>query len=69
MSHGVEKPWNTCDLHNYAFQFVVLSFWGIYAVDRELVYPKELDKIIPAWLNHIMVRAIVLDLVIKIQFS
>ncbi|XP_048729132.1 androgen-induced gene 1 protein-like isoform X2 [Ostrea edulis] len=34
--------------------FVVLSFWGIYAVDRELVYPKELDKIIPAWLNHIM---------------
>nr|XP_022325648.1 androgen-induced gene 1 protein-like isoform X3 [Crassostrea virginica] len=34
--------------------FVVLTFWGIYAVDRELVYPKELDKIIPSWLNHIM---------------
>lgn len=37
------------------FQFVVLTFWGIYAIDRELVYPKALDKVIPSWLNHIMV--------------
>lgn len=34
--------------------FVVVTFWGIYAVDRELVYPKALDKVIPQWLNHIM---------------
>lgn len=34
--------------------FVVLMFWGLYAVDRELVYPKALDKIIPQWLNHVM---------------
>ncbi|KAL5014095.1 hypothetical protein ScPMuIL_008365 [Solemya velum] len=34
--------------------FVVVTFWAIYAVDRELVYPKELDKIIPAWMNHAM---------------
>ncbi|CAG2205588.1 Androgen-induced gene 1 protein [Mytilus edulis] len=34
--------------------FVVMTFWGIYAVDRELVYPRALDKIIPPWLNHIM---------------
>jgi len=27
----------------------------IYAVDRELVYPKRLDAIIPTWLNHVMV--------------
>ena len=33
-----------------------MTFWGIYAVDRELVYPKALDKLIPPWLNHIMVR-------------
>ncbi|XP_060561894.1 androgen-induced gene 1 protein-like isoform X2 [Ruditapes philippinarum] len=33
--------------------FVVMTFWGIYAVDRELVFPKRLDKIIPVWLNHI----------------
>jgi hypothetical protein len=39
----------------FYLQFVVLTFWGIYAVDRELVYPKALDKLIPPWLNHIMV--------------
>ena len=27
----------------------------IYAVDRELVYPKHLDALIPQWLNHVMV--------------
>lgn len=27
----------------------------IYAFDRELVYPKRLDAIIPTWLNHVMV--------------
>jgi len=37
------------------FQFVVMTFWGIYAVDRELVYPKHLDALIPQWLNHSMV--------------
>jgi len=33
-------------------------FWMIYAVDRELVYPKILDKIIPSWLNHVMVSSL-----------
>ncbi|KAI1897188.1 hypothetical protein AGOR_G00080640 [Albula goreensis] len=32
--------------------FVAMSFWSIYAYDRELVYPKFLDEIIPNWLNH-----------------
>ncbi|XP_069507151.1 androgen-induced gene 1 protein-like [Ambystoma mexicanum] len=34
--------------------FVVLSFWSLYTYDRELVYPKFLDTIIPRWLNHSM---------------
>ncbi|XP_021364277.1 androgen-induced gene 1 protein-like [Mizuhopecten yessoensis] len=34
--------------------FVVCTFWGIYLVDRELVYPQKLDKFIPSWLNHVM---------------
>lgn len=37
------------------FQFVVMTFWILYAVDRELVYPKHLDNIIPSWLNHMLV--------------
>uniref|UniRef100_A0A8C6VB12 Androgen-induced gene 1 protein-like n=1 Tax=Naja naja TaxID=35670 RepID=A0A8C6VB12_NAJNA len=34
--------------------FVAVAFWGLYAIDRELVYPKELDNINPDWLNHTM---------------
>ncbi|XP_067324314.1 androgen-induced gene 1 protein-like [Anolis sagrei] len=34
--------------------FVAVAFWGLYAYDRELVYPKELDDINPSWLNHSM---------------
>lgn len=34
--------------------FVGVTFWGLYAVDRELVLPNLLDKYFPTWLNHIM---------------
>ncbi|XP_055337630.1 androgen-induced gene 1 protein-like [Paramacrobiotus metropolitanus] len=34
--------------------FVVLMFWGIYAVDRELIFPQFLDQLFPAWANHVM---------------
>lgn len=32
---------------------LVTVFWSLYAVDRELVYPRALDEIIPSWLNII----------------
>ena len=32
--------------------FVTLTFWGIYAVDRRLIYPERFDLIVPAFLNH-----------------
>ena len=28
-------------------------------VDRELVFPKHLDSIIPPWLNHVMVSGVI----------
>lgn len=34
--------------------FVAVIFWGLWAVDRELIFPKKLDGFIPAWLNHFM---------------
>nr|XP_033770993.1 androgen-induced gene 1 protein-like isoform X2 [Geotrypetes seraphini] len=43
--------------------FVVGSFWGIYAYDRELIYPEKLDKVIPMWLNHAM-HTVVLPLLL-----
>ena len=32
--------------------FIVITFWGIYAYDRRLVYPISFDKVVPSWLNH-----------------
>nr|XP_056700875.1 androgen-induced gene 1 protein-like [Euleptes europaea] len=34
--------------------FVAVVFWGLYAYDRELVYPRELDEVNSVWLNHSM---------------
>ncbi|NXV87061.1 ADTRP protein, partial [Calonectris borealis] len=34
--------------------FVSISFWTLYSFNRELVYPKSLDGVIPLWLNHAM---------------
>jgi len=34
--------------------FVFASFWTIYAVDRELIFPERLDEHFPSWLNHLM---------------
>ncbi|KAM9296010.1 androgen-induced gene 1 protein-like, partial [Gastrophryne carolinensis] len=45
--------------------FVATSFWSIYAYDRELVFPKALDAIIPVWLNHVMHTAIIPPLLIE----
>lgn len=46
--------WNIV-LFVFCFQFVSISFWTLYTYNRELVYPKRLDGVIPLWLNHAMV--------------
>ncbi|GIX92342.1 hypothetical protein CEXT_744271 [Caerostris extrusa] len=33
--------------------FVVFMFWGIYSLDRELIFPTALDAFFPSWLNHV----------------
>jgi hypothetical protein len=33
--------------------FVFLTFWGIYSVDRELIWPKRIELIVPIYQNHI----------------
>ncbi|XP_078585888.1 androgen-induced gene 1 protein-like isoform X1 [Branchiostoma floridae x Branchiostoma japonicum] len=32
---------------------VTVVFWGIYAVDRDMIFPPSMDKIIPPWINHV----------------
>eukprot|EP00088_Acartia_fossae_P025275 TRINITY_DN26103_c0_g1_i1.p1 TRINITY_DN26103_c0_g1~~TRINITY_DN26103_c0_g1_i1.p1 ORF type:complete len:233 (-),score=37.07 TRINITY_DN26103_c0_g1_i1:200-871(-) len=34
--------------------FVGVIFWGLYAVNRELIFPQKLDGHFPSWLNHFM---------------
>ncbi|KAF4524469.1 hypothetical protein B566_EDAN013083 [Ephemera danica] len=34
--------------------FVGITFWALYAVDRELVFPRILDDHFPNWLNHVL---------------
>ncbi|XP_013377324.1 PREDICTED: androgen-dependent TFPI-regulating protein isoform X4 [Chinchilla lanigera] len=46
--------------------FVFLMFWTIFLYDRELVYPKLLDGILPAWLNHSVHTFILLFSLIEI---
>nr|CAG4644294.1 EOG090X0DE4 [Lepidurus arcticus] len=39
--------------------FVALTFWSIWAVDRELILPASMDSFYPSWLNHVMHTSIV----------
>ncbi|XP_034834440.1 androgen-induced gene 1 protein-like [Maniola hyperantus] len=49
--------------------FVGVSFWGIYAVDRELILPKMMDAYFPTWLNHVMHSNIVVFTIIEMATS
>ncbi|NXH88285.1 ADTRP protein, partial [Edolisoma coerulescens] len=46
--------------------FVSISFWTLYTYNRELVYPKSLDGVIPLWLNHAMHTAVLPIAVLEI---
>lgn len=49
--------------------FVSVTFWGIYLVDRELIFPKILDKYFPVWLNHIMHTNIMVFVLLELVMS
>jgi len=48
--------------------FVALTFWALWAIDRELVFPAALDAFFPPWLNHIMHTSIVPFAIIELLF-
>ncbi|RZC33098.1 androgen-induced gene 1 protein-like [Asbolus verrucosus] len=49
--------------------FVGLTFWAIYFVDRELIFPRALDKYFPVWLNHVMHTNIMIFILIELYTS
>uniref|UniRef100_A0A1B6DLQ4 Uncharacterized protein n=1 Tax=Clastoptera arizonana TaxID=38151 RepID=A0A1B6DLQ4_9HEMI len=46
--------------------FVGITFWGLYAIDRNLVLPVALDKYFPTWLNHIMHTNIMIFVILEL---
>lgn len=49
--------------------FVGVTFWALYAVDRELILPRSLDAYFPTWLNHVMHTNIVIFILIELATS
>jgi len=45
--------------------FVLLSFWSLMLVDRELVFPAWMDEYVPAWLNHVMHTTVALFIIVE----
>lgn len=45
--------------------YVSSTFWAIYAIDRELVFPRILDPFFPTWLNHLMHTNIMIFMVLE----
>ncbi|EDW76138.1 uncharacterized protein Dwil_GK14825, isoform A [Drosophila willistoni] len=48
---------------------VGVTFWTLYAIDRELVFPKILDPVFPSWLNHVLHTNIVVFIVLELFTS
>lgn len=45
--------------------FVVSTFWFIFAIDRELIAPVNVDIIVPFWTNHVFHSCILVTLLIS----
>ncbi|KAL5281642.1 hypothetical protein ACFFRR_005161 [Megaselia abdita] len=48
---------------------VGISFWGLYAVDRELVFPRVLDAVFPVWLNHVVHTNVMVFMLLELFIS
>ncbi|XP_041976511.1 androgen-induced gene 1 protein-like [Aricia agestis] len=46
--------------------FVAATFWSIYLVDRELIFPETLDNIFPPFFNQVMHTTVAIFIVIDL---
>ncbi|XP_066994686.2 androgen-dependent TFPI-regulating protein isoform X2 [Anabrus simplex] len=44
----------------------VFMFWVLFLVDRKLVFPPEIDNVIPAWVNHAIHTNIIITAVMEL---
>ena len=33
---------------------VTIIFWTLYLINRDLIFPKVIEQIVPVWQNHIL---------------
>nr|AEE63176.1 unknown [Dendroctonus ponderosae] len=45
---------------------VACIFWGIWHIDRELIFPKTIDEFYPPWMNHALHTFIIFPLIIEV---
>ena len=48
---------------------VGITFWSLFWINRELVFPKALDEFFPSWLNHIMHTNIIVFILLELFTS
>ncbi|XP_014096193.1 androgen-induced gene 1 protein isoform X2 [Bactrocera oleae] len=48
---------------------VGITFWTLYAIDRELVLPRVLDPVFPSWLNHVLHTNVVVFMILELFTS
>ncbi|XP_072175952.1 androgen-induced gene 1 protein-like [Diadema setosum] len=48
------RDWFLCAVAFPIALVVVSMFWSLWSIDRQLVFPKELDEYFPMWLNHVL---------------
>ncbi|XP_053612183.1 androgen-dependent TFPI-regulating protein-like [Plodia interpunctella] len=46
--------------------YVSIAFWGIYAIDKNLVFPEHIEKIFPVWFNHTLHTLIAIFMFIEL---
>ncbi|XP_066994687.2 androgen-dependent TFPI-regulating protein isoform X3 [Anabrus simplex] len=63
----------TNNVKNFPFRFftvwnftAVFMFWVLFLVDRKLVFPPEIDNVIPAWVNHAIHTNIIITAVMEL---
>ncbi|VEN61084.1 unnamed protein product [Callosobruchus maculatus] len=44
----------------------VTVFWTVWHIDRELIFPRELSKVFPDWLNHMLHTFILVPVIVEI---
>ncbi|XP_014362688.2 androgen-dependent TFPI-regulating protein [Papilio machaon] len=49
--------------------YVSGTFWGIYAIDKDLIYPDYIAKLYPEWVNHILHTTIAIFMFIELLMT